>query len=75
MGKRSMNEEQPRSTQTTDVTPEFKALVDAIIAAGHTCQSVLVRLDKRIDETAPGPGRDNLVSFRQQLVEKIKNGQ
>jgi hypothetical protein len=59
---------------TTDVTPEFKAMVDAIIAAGHTCQSVLRRVDARIAATPPGPGRDNLVSFRKKLIEKIKNG-
>lgn len=57
-------------TKTT-VTPEFVALVDTVIAAGHTCQSVLHRLDERIARTLPGPGRDNLVAFRLQLVEKI----
>jgi uncharacterized protein YukE len=57
--------------ETTEVTPEFKALVDAVIAAGHTRQSVLSRLKARIAKTPPGSGRDNLVAFRQQLVEKI----
>lgn len=61
--------------QTTEVTPEFKALVDAIIAAGHTCQSVLRRLDERIARTPAGAGRDNLLDFRQQLVEKIANAE
>jgi hypothetical protein len=50
-----------------------KALVDAVIAAGHTCQSVLSRLDARIAETPPGDGRDNLMAFREQLVEKIND--
>lgn len=56
-----------------DVTPETKAMVDAIIAAGHTVQSVLRRVDARIAATPPGAGRDNLISFRDQLVEKINN--
>jgi hypothetical protein len=55
-------------------TPEIKALVDAVIAAGHTCQSVLRRLDARLAGTPPGPGRDNLEAFRHQLIEKIKHG-
>lgn len=62
--------DKPESTPT-DVTPEFKKLVDAVIAAGHTCQTVLARLDERIAKTPPGPGRDNLTDFRHQLVEKI----
>jgi hypothetical protein len=64
-------------SQTTPPTPEFKAVVDAVIAAGHTCESVLGRLDARIAATLPGAGRDNLTAFRAQLVaqlvEKIDN--
>lgn len=55
------------------VAPEFKALVDAIIAAGHTCQSVVLRVDARIAKTPPGAARDNLEDFRNQLLEKIRN--
>lgn len=62
----------PREPATTgNVSPEFKALVDAVIASGHTCQSVLKRLDDRIAKTPPGIGRENLLDFRRQLVEKI----
>jgi hypothetical protein len=60
-------------SNTTDLPPEFKATVDAVIAAGHTCQSVLSRLDARLAKTPPGTGRDNLVKFRHELVEKIKD--
>lgn len=59
----------------TEVTPEFKALTDAIIAAGHTCETVLRRLDARIAGTPAGTGRDNLMSFREQLVEKIRGAE
>ena len=61
-----------KQAETTDVPPEFKALVDAVIAAGHTCQSVLSRLDARLAKTPPGTDSDNLVKFRHELVEKIK---
>ena len=64
----------PTQTAQVAVTPEFEKLVDAVIAAGHTRQSVLARLDTRIARTAPGPSRDNLLEFRRQLVEKINNG-
>ena len=60
-----------QTTAETGITPDFKKLVDAVIAAGHTCQSVLDRLDARLAQTHPGAGRDNLLNFRQQLVEKI----
>jgi hypothetical protein len=62
-----------KQAETTDVSPEFKATVDAVIATGHTCQSVLLRLDARLAKTPPGSCRDNLVKFRHELVEKIKN--
>jgi hypothetical protein len=63
---------QTNQSQTTeDVPPDFVKLVDAILAAGHTCQSVLLHLDERIARTLPGSGRDNLTAFRQKLVEKI----
>lgn len=58
--------------QTVD--PEFVALVDAVIAAGHTCQTILQRVNARIAKTPAGPGRDNLMDFRRQLIEKIKTG-
>lgn len=58
-------------TPQDNISPDFKKLVDAVIAAGHTCQSVLERLDARIAKTPEGPGRDNLIHFRQQLVDKI----
>ena len=64
----------PKTTDEMGVTQEFKALMDAIIAAGHTCQSVLRRVDARIAVTPLGVGRDNLVSFREKLIEKIQNG-
>lgn len=56
---------------TEDVTPDFKALVDAVVAAGHTRQSVLKRLDARIARTPSGTGRDNLMNFRRLLMEEI----
>lgn len=62
-------------SKTTDVTPEFKALVDAIIAAGHTLQSVLRRTDARIAQTPAGDGRDRLVVFREQLAEKVRSAE
>lgn len=52
------------ASQTAAVSPEFKALADAVIGAGHTCESVLRRLDARIAATPPGTGRDNLTAFR-----------
>ena len=54
-----------------DVSPEFVALVDRIVATGHTLHTVLGALDMRIATTPPGIGRDNLLAFRRQLVEKI----
>ena len=59
--------------QTTGVTPDFKALVDAVIAAGYTCQTVLIRLDKQIAASPPGDGRDRLQDFRRQLVERMNS--
>lgn len=56
-----------------DPTPGWKALVDRVVAAGYTCQSVLVRLDARLARTPLGVGRDNLLAFRQQLVEEINS--
>jgi len=53
------------------VTPDFIALVNAIIAQGETCQSVLVKLDVRPAKTPAGPGRDRLTDFRHELVAKI----
>jgi hypothetical protein len=55
-----------------EVSPEFKRLVDAAVAAGHTCQSVLLKVNERISATPPGTGRDNLINFRRMLMEKIK---
>jgi hypothetical protein len=58
--------------ETTGVTPEFATMADAVIAAGHHGEDlVLVRLNNRIDETPAGPERDNLLDFRRQLVEAI----
>lgn len=62
-----------RKSETAAPSPKVGAMVDAIIAAGHTCQSVLARLDGRLANTPPGPGRDNLLAFRKQLVAKIKS--
>jgi hypothetical protein len=56
-----------------DVSDEFKGLVDAVIAAGHTCQTVLPILEARIKREPPGQGRDNLNNFRKLLKEKMKN--
>ncbi len=60
-------------SDTEEVSEEFKSLVDAVVAAGHTCQSVLVRLEARIKVTPSGVGLDNLKNFRRLLKEKIKN--
>ena len=57
----------------SDVSDEFKGLVDAMIAAGYTCQTVLPKLEARIKKTPPGIGRDNLMNFRRLIKEKIKN--
>ena len=56
-----------------DVSDEFKKLVDAVIAYGHTCQTVLPILEARIKREPLGVGRDNLINFRELLKEKIKN--
>ena len=54
-------------------TSEFVALVDAIVAAGHTRQSVLRRLNQRIAGTPPGPERDNLIAFRDSFKAALKD--
>lgn len=61
------------NSQPTAPSSDVKAMVDAVIAAGYTCQSVLARLDDRLAATPPGPGRDNLLDFRKQLVAKIND--
>jgi hypothetical protein len=50
----------PSEDNTTEVTPEFKALVDAVIAAGHTCQSGLLRLAVTMESC----GRGGMLSSR-----------